>query len=123
MDKECIFCKIVKGEIPCEKIWGDENFLAFLDVNPVVEGHTLVIPKKHFENIFETSDEIAGKINLVCKKVAILLKEKFNVNAVNIVNASGKAAQQSVFHLHYHVIPRRESDGLDLWFHKKNEHK
>ncbi len=122
---ECIFCKMVRGEIPFGKgkIWEDENFIAFLDVNPITKGHTLVIPKKHFENIFEASDEIAGKINLVCKKVAILLKEKFNVNAVNIVNASGKVAQQSVFHLHYHVIPRRESDGLDLWFHKKDEHK
>ena len=73
MDEECIFCKIINGEIPCEKIWEDDNFIAFFDVNPVVEGHTLVIPKKHFENIFETPDEIAGKINLVCKKVAILL--------------------------------------------------
>jgi len=120
---ECIFCKIVNGKLPCNKIYEDENFIAFFDVNPVVEGHTLVISKKHFENIFETSDEISGKINLVCKKVAILLKEKFNVNAVNIINASGRAAQQSVFHLHYHVIPRRENDGLDLWFHKKGEDK
>ena len=116
---ECIFCKIVKGEIPCEKIYEDEEFIAFLDVNPVGEGHTLVIPREHFENIFETPDEIAGQINLVCKKVANLLRKKFNVDAVNIIHASGKAAQQSVFHIHYHVVPRRENDGLDLWFHGK----
>jgi len=117
--EDCIFCKIVKGEIPCEKIWEDKNFLAFADAHPVAEGHTLVIPKEHFENIFELSDELAGKINLVCKKVALLLKDKFNVEAVNILNASGKEAQQSVFHIHYHIIPRRKEDGLDLWFHKK----
>jgi len=116
---DCIFCKIAKGEIPCEKIWEDKNFIAFLDVNPVAEGHTLIISKKHFENIFELPDELTGKINIVCKKVANLLKEKFNINAVNIVNASGAEAQQSVFHIHYHVIPRREKDNLDLWFHKK----
>jgi len=119
MSDECIFCKIVNGEIPCEKVWEDKNFIAILDVHPVVEGHTLVIPKEHFKNIFETPDECAGSINLACKKVAILLKEKFGVNAVNILNASGKEAQQSVFYLHYHVVPRRENDGLDLWFHGK----
>ncbi len=116
---DCIFCKIAEGKIPCEKIYEDNEFIAFADVNPVAEGHTIVIPKKHFKDIFDLPDELIGKINLVCKKVANLLKEKFNANAVNIINASGKAAQQSVFHIHYHVIPRRENDKLDLWFHSK----
>jgi diadenosine tetraphosphate (Ap4A) HIT family hydrolase len=115
---DCVFCKIADGKIPSYKIYEDENFIAFADAHPIVDGHTLVIPKKHYENIFDLSDELAGKINLVCKKVAILLKEKFGVNAVNIVNASGKAAQQSVFHIHYHIVPRKENDKLDLWFHK-----
>jgi histidine triad (HIT) family protein len=114
---ECIFCKIVKGEIPCKKIWEDKDFLAFEDVSPVAKGHTLVIPKDHFENIFDLPEDLAGKINIVCKKVALLLKEKFSVDSVNIINASGKSAQQSVFHIHYHIIPRKENDGLDLWFY------
>ena len=116
---KCVFCDIVNGEIPSVKIWEDEGHIAILDANPVTEGHTLLIPKEHYENIFELPDELAAQMNIACKKVAILLREKFNVNAVNILNASGKAAQQSVFHIHYHIVPRRESDGLDLWFHGK----
>ena len=116
---ECIFCKIAKGEIPAEKIYEDEEFIAFSDVNPIVEGHTLVIPKKHFENIFDLPEELAGKLNIACQKVANLLKNKYPIKDVNILNASGKFAQQSVFHIHYHVVPRKEGDGLNLWFHKK----
>ncbi len=116
-NSDCIFCKIVKGEMPCHKVWEDEDFLAFLDVNPVVEGHVLVIPKKHYKDIFETPLDIVRKINVVCKNIALILKEKLGINDVNILNASGKNAQQSVFHLHYHVVPRKRKDGLDLWFH------
>jgi histidine triad (HIT) family protein len=118
---ECIFCKIVAGEVPCYKVWEDEYILAFLDIGQVSEGHTLVIPKNHFENVFDADDEILEKLNIVCKKIAIKLKEKLNVDGVNIVNASGKEAQQSVFHLHFHVVPRNKGDGLDLWFHGKKE--
>lgn len=122
-NSDCIFCKIVKGEVPCHKIWEDENFLAFLDIKPVGEGHTVIIPKKHYENIFETPEDLIGKINVVCKKMALLLKERMGINNINILNASGKAAQQSVFHLHYHVVPRKEEDGLNLWFHGSSKDK
>ncbi|MGD9276458.1 MAG: HIT domain-containing protein [Candidatus Pacearchaeota archaeon] len=104
---DCIFCKIAEGEIPCYKIYEDGEFLAFSDAHPAAEGHTLVIPKKHFENIFELPENLVGKINIVSKKVAELLKEKFEINDVNILNASGKAAQQSVFHIHYHVCSKK----------------
>ncbi len=122
-NSDCIFCKIVNGEISCYKVWEDEDFLAFLDISSVAEGHTVIIPKKHFKSIFETPGDLTGKINIVCKKVALLLKEKLGVNGVNILNASGKVAQQSVFHLHYHVVPRKEEDGLDLWFHGDSKNK
>ena len=70
---DCIFCKIAKGEIPTQKVYEDKLFIAFADTNPVVEGHTLVIPKKHFDNIFDVDNEIAGKMNIVCKKIANIL--------------------------------------------------
>lgn len=114
---DCIFCKIVNNEIPSSVIYEDDYVKSFLDVNPVSKGHILVIPKTHYKDIFETPDEILERINTVCKKMAILCKEKLNATGVNIVNASGKDAQQSVFHLHYHVVPRYKDDGLNLWFH------
>ena len=118
---ECIFCKIANNEIPCLQIFEDDLVKAFLDVNPISNGHLLVIPKEHFENIFVTPDEVLAHINQVCKKMALLCKEKLNATGVNIVNASGKDAQQSVFHLHFHVVPRYENDGLDLWFHGRSK--
>jgi len=121
MSSDCVFCKIVNGEIPCYKIWEDEDVLVILPLEPVKEGHCLVIPKKHSENIFNTDEEILGKINVACKKVGEMLKEKLGAEGVNVLNASGEVAQQSVFHLHYHVIPRNKDDGLDLWFHGKSD--
>ena len=116
---ECSFCKIANNEIPCFQLFEDELVKAFLVINPTSNGHLLVIPKKHFENIFVTPDEVLNRINQVCKKMAILCKDKLGATGVNILNASGKDAQQSVFHLHFHVVPRFENDGLDLWFHGK----
>jgi len=121
MSEDCIFCKIVNGELSCYKIWEDEDFLAFLDINPVSRGHVLVIPKRHYENISDCDDETLGKLNVVCKKIGLMLKDKLGATGVNIVNASGKDAQQSVFHLHYHVVARYPEDGMDLWFHGKEK--
>ena len=114
---DCIFCKIVKGEIPSYKIYEDDLVYVFLDINPIAEGHALVIPKKHYENIYDTPEKVLERINVIAKKMALLFQEKLGVNAVNVLNASGKEAQQSVFHLHYHIVPRFDDDGLDLWFH------
>jgi histidine triad (HIT) family protein len=113
----CIFCKIAKGDIASFKIYEDDTLFAFLDINPVVDGHLLIIPKTHHENIFDTPDEVLEKISILSKKLAITLKEKLNAKAVNILNASGKEAQQSVFHLHFHIIPRFENDEKNLSFH------
>ena len=121
MKEDCIFCKIAKGEVPCYKIWEDEEFLCFLDIAQVSKGHVLVIPKKHCENVSDCDDEILGKLNVVCKKMGILLKKNLGATGFNIVNASGKDAQQSVFHLHYHVVARYPKDGIDMWFHGKGE--
>lgn len=119
MKNNCIFCKINKNEINSYTLYEDNLIKAFLDVNPVSKGHIVVIPKKHYENIYETPDEVIGKINIVCKKLAILCKKKLNAYGVNILNASVKDAQQSVFHLHYHIVPRFKDDGLNLWFHQE----
>lgn len=117
MVEDCVFCKIVKGEIPCHKIWEDKDFLCFLDIDQISKGHILVIPKKHFDNVSECEDKTLGKLNIICKKMGLLLKNKLGASGFNILNASGKDAQQSVFHLHYHVIARYPNDKLDLWFH------
>ena len=119
--EECFFCKIVNNEIPCFQLFEDDLVKVFLDINPVSKGHLLVIPKQHFENIFTVPDNVLIRITQVCKKMALLCKEKLGATGVNIVNASGKDAQESVPHLHFHVVPRYKKDGLDLWFHGKSK--
>lgn len=117
MENDCIFCKIITGKSPSFKLYEDDLVIVILALPPTAKGHALVIPKIHYENIFETPDDVLARVNIVCKKLASKLKEKLGFKGVNILNASGKAAQQSVFHLHYHIIGREEKDGLDLWFH------
>ncbi len=119
MNKDCIFCKILNNEIPCFKVFEDDLVIAFLDVNPVSNGHVLVVPKEHFVDIFDTPDEVLERVNIFCRDISVLCKEKLGATGVNVLNASGKDAQQSVFHLHFHVVPRFENDGLDLWFNCK----
>lgn len=97
--KSCIFCKIVAGEIPCQKVWEDENFLAFLDIKPEAEGHTLLIPKKHSASVWEVEDydEYFKKV----KEVAFLLKEKYRAKRIEM-----KVIGTDVPHAHVHLIPR-----------------
>jgi histidine triad (HIT) family protein len=121
MENDCIFCRIVRGEIPAKIVYEDELVLCFLDVNPKTKGHLLIIPKEHYENIFDTPDDSLERINVVAKKMGLLLKERLGAKGVNVINASGKDAQQSVFHLHYHVVPRFLDDGMDLWFHGESK--
>lgn len=105
-DPNCIFCKIVAGEIPSYKVYEDENVLAFLDISQVTKGHTLIIPKEHSKDIFELPAETAAKLYSVVPKIASGIKQTFNPIGLNILNNNGEAAGQSVFHYHMHFIPR-----------------
>ncbi len=110
--KDCIFCEIIKGSVPCYKIYEDEYALAFLDISNDCNGHTLVIPKKHFVNVLDCEEKyLNGVINAV-QKLAKHYVETCGFEGVNILNASGEAAEQSVFHLHFHILPRKKTDNL-----------
>ena len=121
-EKDCIFCKIVAGEIPSEKVYEDEWSLAFLDINPVHPGHTLVIPKDHFENIYTTPDETLCRLIITVKKVALAIKDAVDADGINIIMNNEPSAGQLVSHIHIHVIPRFETDGFKGWEHKEYRH-
>lgn len=110
----CIFCKIVNGEIPSFKVYEDEFVIAFLDLSQTTKGHTLVVPKKHVENIFDLDDDTAKHVMSALVKVTNILKEKLNVESVNLVNNSGALAGQTVMHFHMHIIPRYEGDAFSI---------
>lgn len=112
---DCIFCKIIKGEIPSYKIYEDEKTYAFLDIASDCEGHTLVIPKAHCTNVLDCDVEDIKATIAAVQKIAKHYVEDCGYDGVNIVNATGKAAQQSVFHLHFHIYPRKNNDGVDLF--------
>ncbi|MEH7444398.1 HIT family protein [Bacillus sp. JJ1122] len=103
---DCIFCKIINGEIPSAKVYEDENVLAFLDISQVTKGHTLVIPKVHKENVFTLTDEIAANVFSAVPKVANAIKAAYDPIGLNVLQNNGEAAGQSVFHFHMHLIPR-----------------
>ncbi len=111
----CVFCKIINNEIPCYKVYEDDKVLAFLDIKPVNPGHTLVIPKTHYQNLEEISeDDLAFLMNAV-KKIGKLLKDKLNVIGYNVHENNDLIAGQAVPHIHFHLIPRVEGDDLEHW--------
>lgn len=103
---DCIFCKIIDNEIPSKKVYEDESVYAFLDISQVTKGHTLVIPKEHSRNIYDTSEETASKVFAAVPKIANAIKKAYNPIGMNILNNNEAPADQSVFHLHIHLIPR-----------------
>jgi histidine triad (HIT) family protein len=121
---DCIFCKIVKGEIPSAKVFENEHVVAFLDLSQVTKGHTLIIPKVHKENLFELTPEIAKNIFEVAPTIANALKETYNPIGLNVVNNNGEKAGQSVFHFHMHLIPRYgEGDGFGaVWKNNQSDY-
>ena len=104
--EDCIFCKIVQGEIPSFKIFEDEKVLAFADINPVSEGHTLVIPKNHAENLFEISSEDLAAVHTASQKIAQAIKEALNPVGVVALQLNGRGVNQVVMHYHLHLVPR-----------------
>ena len=109
---QCIFCKIIAGEIPAAKIYEDELVLAFLDIGPINFGHTLVIPKEHHESSATIPEATAGRMFRVGSRIGIALKRKFEYEAFNLHLADGTAAGQVVMHAHLHVVPRGVEDGF-----------
>jgi histidine triad (HIT) family protein len=114
LDDDCIFCKIIRGEIPCFRVLEDDDVLAFMDVNPIAAGHVLVVPKHHSKDIMETPPEWVGKAFAGAGRAAQAVRKTLNPEGINIVQANGPGAKQSVFHLHVHVIPRSSGDGLTM---------
>lgn len=105
-DDNCIFCKIINGDISSRKVYEDDDFQVIMDASPATKGHCLLIPKEHCENIFEMPDELAEKVLPVAKKVAIHLKETLGCDGLNLVQNNGEVAGQTVYHYHLHMIPR-----------------
>ena len=111
---DCIFCQIANGTAPAWKVHETEAAFAFLDIHPVNEYHTLVIPKTHYTNLFDVPEKVLIEVMLALKQVVDLYQEKLGIKHVQIVNSSGAAAQQDVFHLHFHIVPRYRGDGQDI---------
>ncbi len=114
---DCIFCRIIEGEVPSNEVYEDENTIAFLDVNPTSKGHTLVVPKKHVENIHEASDMEYMWDSLV--KVSNAVKEAFDPEGLNISQNNGEIAGQEVMHMHFHVTPRYTGDEIEVNYSRK----
>jgi len=111
-EDSCIFCRIIQKQVPSSRVYEDENVLAFLDIRPLNEGHTLVIPKAHYENIFDVPKELNAYIHGITKQVAIAVKKATNADGISIIQQNGKAATQDIPHLHVHIIPRYEGQKM-----------
>ena len=111
---DCIFCKIVAGELPAAVVASDERALAFLDINPATRGHTLVIPRAHAGDIHEIDSEDLAAAIALAQRIAGRVRERLGADGVNLLHSSGSAAWQTVFHFHIHVIPRYLGDPLRL---------
>lgn len=117
----CIFCKIANGEAKTSKVYEDECCIAFFDINPANEYHTLVVPKQHYYNIFDIPEYEYLNLMKSVKKVVSILDTKANIQNLQIINSSGSEAQQDVMHIHFHVLPRHTGDGNDINWNTKLE--
>jgi histidine triad (HIT) family protein len=111
-DESCVFCKIVRRQSPASIVYEDETVMAFLDIRPLNMGHTLVITKAHYVDIFDTPEEQIRQVHRVTKQVALAVKKATKADGISIIQQNGKAAGQDIFHLHVHVVPRFEGQKL-----------
>jgi len=122
--ENCIFCKIINGEIPSYKVYEDQDFLAILDISQTTKGHTLVIPKKHTTNLLDTDRQTIEQAYGVATDIAKKLVSKLNADGVNIIQNNNEVAGQTVFHFHIHIIPRyddKNNDSIDIKFHSTKQ--
>jgi histidine triad (HIT) family protein len=119
---DCIFCKIVAGTVECHEVYQDDATLAFMDIQPANDGHCLVIPKEHFEKVFDMPPAAFGAVASTAAKVARTVNEVLRPGGINLVQANGELAGQSVYHVHIHVLPRRAGDNLLInWDRNRKE--
>jgi histidine triad (HIT) family protein len=114
---DCIFCGIVAGEVPAQKVDEDEHTVVFMDLNPWTRGHALVIPRRHTPNLYEIDDDELRHTAVAARRLARRMRERLRCDGVNVLNAAEPAAWQTVFHFHLHVIPRYHDDPLELPAH------
>lgn len=114
-DPDCIFCKIVSGDIPSAKVFESETCLAFLDIAPVNPGHTLVLPKGHYPTLMDIPEELGGDMMATLSKLGKAVMEATGADGINLMQNNHEAAGQEVHHVHFHLIPRHSDDGLKLW--------
>ncbi len=117
---DCVFCRIVAGQIPSTRVFEDEHTLAFLDIGHVNPGHTLIAAKKHAANVFELEDAQAEAIGRATVRISRALKKAFGAEGLSVYQANGKPAGQTVFHYHVHLLPRHAGDGMELVWPVKN---
>lgn len=117
MADDCLFCRIVAGELPATRVHEDERTLAFMDIAPWTRGHVLVVPKAHAADLGEISDEDLAAVAAAARRIALLQRERLGAEGNNLLNSFGAAAWQSVFHFHLHVVPRYAGDGMRLPAH------
>ncbi|MEI6494524.1 MAG: HIT family protein [bacterium] len=112
---ECLFCKIIKGEVPSQKVYEDDVFFAFLDIRPINLGHTLLLPKAHYRNLFDLPTDILEKTGPIVQKLALVVRDASQAEGINIGWNNESAAGQLIFHSHVHIIPRFNDDGYVHW--------
>lgn len=111
---DCIFCKLANGDIPTNVVYEDDTFTVIMDASPATKGHSLIIPKDHYANIYELPEEVAAKTLKLAKKMATEMTDKLKCDGFNLVQNNGEVAGQTVFHFHMHLIPRYEGDGQEI---------
>jgi histidine triad (HIT) family protein len=121
MGDTCIFCKIANGEIPSKTVYEDDMFRAILDIDPVSKGHTLILPKKHYANLYELEEETASKVFVLAKKLAGQITKAVACDGIQVLQNNGEAAGQTVFHFHMHLIPGYEGELAGLTMHHKTD--
>lgn len=115
---DCIFCKLANGDIPTNTLYEDDCVRVIFDAEPAAEGHVLILPKEHFDNIYELDDDTAGHVFKVAKKIATAMNKTLDMDGLNVVQNNGEAAGQTVFHFHMHIIPRHNDDAVNVGWEK-----
>jgi histidine triad (HIT) family protein len=116
----CIFCKIIAGEIPSHTLYEDEQFKVILDVGPATKGHALILPKEHYANLYELPEDVAMNVMKLAKKMVQVMTDRLGCDGFNLVQNNGEVAGQTVFHFHLHLIPRYKDDGEILKYNVKS---